>query len=1081
MLSFLKGTSETAQLIRQTDWASSPLGASERWSTALKTLAAVMLGADQPMFVVWGKAQILLYNDAYSRILADRHPEAMGRPFLDVWDEVRSELIPIVNQAYAGEAVHMDDIALTMLRNGRSEVAHFSFSYTPMRGKNGDVEGFFCPCNETTGIVAAKEAREREISRQLQLFEQAPGFSAVLAEPEHRFQFANAAYRKLIGGRDPVGRTVREALPELAGQPFYKLLDRVYTTGERHVAHDNPISIDTGSGNLEEHFLDFIYEPSRDDRGSVSGIFVQGHDVTEAHRTRIELRESEERLRLIVDGAKDYAVLTMTEDRRITSWSAGAEAAFGATSEAAIGRLVDDFFVPEDRASGAPQDEAGTALATGYAPDLRWHQRDDGSRVFINGSVHLLPANEGRQRELLKIGRDETKQRRHEEELARTRHDLVQSEERFRTALQIETVGAIYFDSEGQIFDANDAFLRMSGYTREDLENGELSWQALTPAEWMDDSHKAFSELLTTGSTVPYEKEYIRKDGKRWWALFAAKLLPGNTGFEFVLDISDRKRAEAELRLLNERLESRVDEALAERRLFAEIVESTDLFIQVLDPDFRLIAINDASQSEYDCRFGVRPDVGDCLLDYFIDSPEQHDAMRDLWQRALDGEAFVEISEFGGDLPFERRTYEMTFRPLRDGTGQVIGAYHISLDVTDRLQAQAKLASTQDALRQSQKMEAVGQLTGGVAHDFNNLLTIIKGSSELLRRPDLPEPKRVRYIEAISDTVDRASKLTGQLLAFARRQALKPELFDAAGRIRGISDMLRTIMGSRVEIAIDYRCDPCMVEADASQFETALVNMAVNARDAMDGEGKLSIQLAEVKEVPATRGHAAAAGEYIAVSISDTGVGIPADRLNSIFEPFYTTKEVGRGTGLGLSQVFGFAKQSNGNLRVESTPGEGATFFLYLPHRRGSQPVDLVNEQADAATSEAAFEAARGQRILVVEDNVEVGRFSTQILEDLGYQTTWAANGREALHLLDTGQSFDAVFSDVVMPGMSGVELGRELRRRHPDLPVILTSGYSHILAEGRQGFELLQKPYAAEDLARLLRRILGDKGSKQT
>jgi PAS domain S-box-containing protein len=394
--------------------------------------------------------------------------------------------------------------------------------------------------------------------------------------------------------------------------------------------------------------------------------------------------------------------------------------------------------------------------------------------------------------------------------------------------------------------------------------------------------------------------------------------------------------------------------------------------------------------------------------------------------------------------------------------------YGIGRDVTEHRRSE-------EALRQAQKMEAVGQLTGGVAHDFNNLLTIVRSSVDFLRRPNLPEERRIRYIDAISDTVDRAAKLTGQLLAFARRQALKPEVFDVPERIQAISDMLRTIVGARIRIVIDIACERCFVEADVTQFETALVNMAVNARDAMNGEGTLRVHVESLSRMPSLRRHAGGRGRFVAVSISDTGSGIPPDRLSHIFEPFFTTKEVGKGTGLGLSQVYGFAKQSGGDVAVESTLGKGTTFTLYLPRTERN----VTSDTEDDARGPGPDEDGRGRRVLVVEDNIEVGRFSTQLLQDLGYETTWAANAGEALTLLEEDATrFDVVFSDVVMPGMSGVELGREIQRRYPALPVVLTSGYSHVLAEeGRHGFELLHKPYAVDDVSRVLRRMTRGRG----
>ena len=378
-------------------------------------------------------------------------------------------------------------------------------------------------------------------------------------------------------------------------------------------------------------------------------------------------------------------------------------------------------------------------------------------------------------------------------------------------------------------------------------------------------------------------------------------------------------------------------------------------------------------------------------------------------------------------------------------------------------------ALAEEALRQSQKMEVVGQLTGGVAHDFNNLLTIIRSSVDLLRRPGLSEDRRGRYMDAVSDTVDRAAKLTGQLLAFARRQALQPEVFDVGERLRGVADMLNTVTGARIRLVAEIDPEPCFVSADLSQFDTAVVNMGVNARDAMDGEGTLTLCLEAGRPLPPIRGHAGSAASFAVISLTDTGCGIAPDQIGRIFEPFFTTKEVGKGTGLGLSQVFGFAKQSGGDVAVESALGQGTTFHLFLPQVE-AQP--LVREH-DAASREVVD--GDGRRVLVVEDNVEVGTFATQILQDLGYQIAWASTAEEALIKLDEAPgSFDVVFSDVVMPGMGGIELAKVLQKRLPYLPVVLASGYSHVLAaEGTHGFELLHKPYSADQLSRILRRAM--------
>ncbi len=381
----------------------------------------------------------------------------------------------------------------------------------------------------------------------------------------------------------------------------------------------------------------------------------------------------------------------------------------------------------------------------------------------------------------------------------------------------------------------------------------------------------------------------------------------------------------------------------------------------------------------------------------------------------------------------------------------------------------SELQTAEDALRQSQKMEAVGQLTGGVAHDFNNLLTVIRSATDLLKRPDLSAERRERYIDAISDTADRAAKLTGQLLAFARRQALQPEVIDVGQSLRVISDMLGTLTGSRIVIAIDLPDMPCFTNVDPSQLDTALVNMAVNARDAMEGAGRIDITVRSAGLIPAVRSHPAVEGRFIAIAMADSGSGIEPDKLERIFEPFFTTKGVGQGTGLGLSQVFGFAKQSGGDITVESEVGRGTVFTLYLPQVDQGAPAEVDDVGEGLADG-------HGTCVLVVEDNSEVGTFTTQSLAELGYVTVWAADAQEALaELAVDATRFDIVFSDVVMPGMNGIELGKVIRDRYPTLPVVLTSGYSNVLAQdGTHGFELLHKPYSVEQLSRILSKVVG-------
>ena len=396
-------------------------------------------------------------------------------------------------------------------------------------------------------------------------------------------------------------------------------------------------------------------------------------------------------------------------------------------------------------------------------------------------------------------------------------------------------------------------------------------------------------------------------------------------------------------------------------------------------------------------------------------------------------------------------------------TALLFGLLLVALRRTRRLNFEAtKRREAEEALKHGQRLETLGQLTGGVAHDFNNLLTVIRSSVDLLQRPDLSPERRARYIAAISDTVNRAAKLTAQLLAFARRQTLKPEVFDVGQCVASVTDIIGTLTGSPIEIVTHLPDKPLYVDADLSQFETALINIAVNARDAMKGEGRLIISVTVSARLPSAT--MPRKDGYVAVALADSGDGIPADQLERIFEPFFTTKEVGQGTGLGLSQVFGFVKQSGGEVAVASEVGKGSIFTLYLPRVAGSVlPTPTANE--------APVVEGHGLSVLIVEDNRDVGTFTTDALRELGYASELRHSADEALDELKTHAGrYDVVFSDVVMPGMSGIELAQQIRRLYADLPVVLTSGYSHVLAQnGTFGFELLQKPYSIEQLSRVL------------
>ena len=650
---------------------------------------------------------------------------------------------------------------------------------------------------------------------------------------------------------------------------------------------------------------------------------------------------------------------------------------------------------------------------------------------------------------------------------------LRESEDHYRHTVELNPQVPWTCDPHGNITSYSNRWLELTGQAPGEPEGAGWA-KALHPDDvpW---TMTVFAGCLASGEPVDvnYRIRIARTGAYRW---MRARARPRrNEGgaiirwYGVVEDIHDRKLAEERLQDLNATLERRVADALAQRKLWADVFETTDALVAALDDDYRVLAVNRAYVDEFESIYGVRPGVGDNLLDLLAGHPDDRAAVKAVWSRALAGEEFTLIEAFGAPER-KRPSYELRFTALRDAQGRRIGAFQYAQDVSERLRGQEQLARAEEALRHAQKMEAVGQLTGGVAHDFNNLLTIIRSSVEFLRRPNLPEDRRSRYLEAVSDTVDRAAKLTSQLLSFARRQPLKPEVFDLGGRLRGVADMLNAVTGARIRIVAEVPDLPCHVRVDPSQFETALVNLAVNARDAMAGEGTLTLGLACGTALPSIRGHAGAAGPFAALSVRDDGTGIAPEHLTRIFEPFYTTKAVGKGTGLGLSQVIGFAKQSGGDIDVASEPGHGTTFTLYLPEVDAPAPeTQQGDDTAEPATEERAL------CVLVVEDNLDVGRFCTQLLEDLGHSIVWAHDAETALVEFERVPfRFDAVFSDVVMPGMGGVELARRLKAGHPNLPIILTTGYSDVLAQDdTHGFDLVRKPYSAEQVARALRNVL--------
>jgi len=561
---------------------------------------------------------------------------------------------------------------------------------------------------------------------------------------------------------------------------------------------------------------------------------------------------------------------------------------------------------------------------------------------------------------------------------------------------------------------------------------------------------RALNTALTEGK-FEAESWRVRKDGSRFWASVVMDRVVDEKGaliglVKLTRDLSERRAAQEALRQSEER--------------FGILVQGvTDYAIYMLDPEGRITNWNAGGQRIK----GYLP--AEVLNQHFSMFYTAEDRATDLPRRALaTAEREGRYEAEGLRVRKDGTTFwaGVVIDAIRDDQGKLVGFAKVTRDLTER-------RATEEQLRQAQKMEAVGQLTGGIAHDFNNLLTIITNNADLLTQPNLEEKARRRLLDGIQRAAERGARLTQQLLAFARRQPLRPQVHSVRALIGNFEAVLRRAITEPTRIMIELDDAPDFTRIDAPQFEAALLNLVVNARDALPTGGTITIKTAvERIETPPPTVRDLAPGDYVAVSVLDTGTGMSPDTMSHAFEPFFTTKEIGKGSGLGLSQVYGFVTQSGGRVHLESKLGGGTRITLYLP-------VDAGAQQSAARDGDADIE--RSPIVLVVEDDADVLDSTITMLAALGFEVLTAGDGPAALNRLRRERRIDLLFTDVVMPrGMNGVELAREARALRPEIKVLLASGYPMSALSSEQGltdeFAFISKPYRWADLSDRLRAL---------
>jgi PAS domain S-box-containing protein len=977
--------------------------------------------------------QILDCNEEYARTLGfASRAQAVGGSVCDTW-WAPVEREPFISRLREEGGIRNVELHLKRKDGKAIWVLENVTLVTRSQSKEPFVETTLVEITERKEAEMAL-ARERDLLHSL--MDNLPDY-IFFKDRQSRIVRTNKAHASVLGLSDPaqaVGKTDFDLFPAEHAAQYFHDEQQLFETGQAITGR-----IEEVHDAASRHSWGLTTKvPIRDAEGQITGLVGVTRDITEQKKAEEALRRSEAHLaageELSHTGSWAWNLLTgelywSQETYRIF----GFEPSDGKTS-------IDVSFLARIHPEDQPKIQAGLDAAPTQREKTEADYRivlPDGSMRHIHEIVYPLTDPAGKVVERHGVVIDVTERKQAEDALRR-------SEERFRRLMESEIVGVFVGDGEGRLIDANAAFLKMLAYNKEDLRGGTIRWDRMTPAEHLGVNERIAQQLAARGFTTAMETEYIRKDGSRVPVLVTLASLDAHTSqaVGLAIDLTEFKRTEAE----KGRLATAIEQA-------GEAVVITDPqgTIEYVNPAFTLITGYDRDEV-----LGKNTRI--------LKSGKQDPAFYDqLWAAILKGETWR------GEMINRRKdgstyTEQMSITPVRGARGNITHFIATKQDITER-----KLLEEQ--LRQAQKMEAVGRLAGGVAHDFNNLLTIISGYGELLR--ERMGPQDIGYVEEIIRAGERAAGLTRQLLAFSRRQLLSPRVLNLNLVVADLEKMLRRLIGEDVELATVKHPGLGQVRADPGQIEQVIVNLAVNARDAMPQGGKLTIETANINlDVNYSRTHAnVPPGPYVMLAVTDTGVGMDAEVQGHIFEPFFTTKEKGKGTGLGLATVYGIVKQSAGNIWVYSEPGRGSMFKIYLPR------VDEVAIEEEKAR--ARPQAARGsETVLVVEDEEGVRSLVCTTLKSQGYKVLEASAPNEAISIVENfAEPIHLLLTDVVMPQMNGKELANRILAARSGTRVLYMSGYTddaiirHGVLDASTYF--LQKPFTPGSLMQKVRDVL--------